>query len=97
MNIGIYMKGRGLTRKGERELCASRERVEAGDSSVYEMIAQGELHRSINGEKGALKKALELYQKHDRIFSRRARKPIVAEGEVRLPKLIFDMKERDYP
>jgi len=86
-----------LTEKAIQELNTAREKVEAGDSSVYEMIAQGELHRSMNGEKGALGKALGLYQKHDSIFSRRVRKPILAEGDIQLPKLVSDMKERDYP
>ena len=44
-----------------------------------------------------LGKALGLYQKHDSIFSRRARKPILAEGDIQLPKLVSDMKERDLP
>ncbi len=90
MNFEVF------TKKAEKELYISRERVEAGDSSVYETIAQGELHKSMKGEKGALKKAMELYRAHDSIFSRRARKPDVVGGQLILPKLVRDMEERDY-
>ena len=86
-----------MTEKAIQELNTAREKVEAGDSSIFEKIAQRELFLSLGGVRGALVRAMELYEEHDKIFSRRARKPASEVGKVQLPKLVSDMKERDYP
>ena len=86
-----------LTKEARRELNATKERIEAGDSSPYELRAQQLILESGKGVKGALTTALKLYNWHNDSYSRRARKPAVVNGGLTLPKLIRDMEERDYP
>ncbi len=87
-----------LTKEGERELLATRERAEAGDSSVFEIVAQLHLKIHLNGTRGHLATALRMYDLHDDTFSRRARKPVRFEGEFRLPMIVNDdMQESLYP
>ncbi len=86
-----------LTTKGEKELKATRERVESGDSSVYELVAQRLLFENLSGKKGKLPEAENLYNMHNNTFSRRARIPSFSGGRYKLPLLVRDMDERIVP
>jgi hypothetical protein len=91
-----------LTEEGRRELLASRERVEAGDSSSFELSAQRILLESRSDleyyKKVVISKANSLYKIHNEIFSRRARTPKFAnERIVEMPVIIYDLKESIYP
>lgn len=79
-----------MTEKAWVELEKLREKVEAGRSSAYEIVASRYFLESIQEVRGSLSKAMELNEKHNKIYSRRARKPFVTDGKLQLPKIVHD-------